>query len=383
MSTKIGRNDPCPCRSGKKYKKCCINSDNEFEFAQSNPNKKENKTFTFIESTNSHQMLNFIIGLQMQPNNHGKNVRMEELATHIVTNLNSNQNRNLKLFKQHLDREYASNYTEDIPENLFSENIVFHSGNYTVFSGIYGYAVEVFKNLTETIFIQKNDLPDKFINHVYSGVTLVLELGKIVSTKFGIEGNIVGAKGDSKFVYPFEEIDASFSQEMINQICNKNKIDPEVINDFIVQLNDKGFAKNDPNKNPLLKKPIVKFEDKFYFILISSLVNALNEFIIELSNKYSCNQRLTELYHNKLWHEQWVACDKMGWKLTDIELPQNNTPTILKERVFHFGLNRLAYACYVHNDKDEEYFLGKSLDLDKRITEVITEFKKKTIYERP
>ncbi len=23
---KIGRNDPCPCGSGKKYKKCCLNS---------------------------------------------------------------------------------------------------------------------------------------------------------------------------------------------------------------------------------------------------------------------------------------------------------------------------------------------------------------------
>ncbi len=23
---KVGRNDPCPCGSGKKYKKCCINS---------------------------------------------------------------------------------------------------------------------------------------------------------------------------------------------------------------------------------------------------------------------------------------------------------------------------------------------------------------------
>jgi uncharacterized protein YecA (UPF0149 family) len=23
-SPKIGRNDPCPCNSGKKYKKCCI-----------------------------------------------------------------------------------------------------------------------------------------------------------------------------------------------------------------------------------------------------------------------------------------------------------------------------------------------------------------------
>lgn len=24
-STKVGRNDPCPCGSGKKYKKCCLN----------------------------------------------------------------------------------------------------------------------------------------------------------------------------------------------------------------------------------------------------------------------------------------------------------------------------------------------------------------------
>ncbi len=24
MSEKIGRNDPCPCGSGKKYKQCCL-----------------------------------------------------------------------------------------------------------------------------------------------------------------------------------------------------------------------------------------------------------------------------------------------------------------------------------------------------------------------
>lgn len=376
MSNKIGRNDPCPCGSGKKYKKCCINSDKEFEFAQPKPNKRENKTFTFIESNNSHQLLNFIIGLQMQPNNHGKNVRMEELATHIVTNLNSNPNGNLKLFKQHLDTEFASNYLEDIPENLFSESIVFYGGNYTVFSGIYGYAVEIFKNLTETIFTQKNDLPDEFKNHVYGGVTLILELGKILSSKFDIEGNIEGAQGDRKFVYSSNEIDTSFSQDEINQICSENKIDPRIINDFIVQPNDTGFLNNDPDKNPLLKKPIIKFEDKYYFILISSQVTVLNEFIIRLSNKYNCNQKLTELYHAKLWHEQWGACDKMGWQLTDIELPQNNTPTILKERVFQFEQNRLAYACYVHNDKDEEYFSNKNLDLDKRITEVITELRR-------
>lgn len=376
MLKKIGRNDSCPCGSGKKYKKCCINSDKEFEFSQLEPNKRENKTFEFIESNNSHQLLNFIIGLQLQPNNHGKDVRMEELATHIVTNLNNNQNGDLKLFRQHLDREYASSYLEDLPENLFSENVVFYGGNYTVFSGISGYAVEIFKNLTETIFTQENDLPDEFKNHVYSGVTLILELGKILSTKFGIEGNIEGAEIERKFDYSFNAIDTSFSQDEIIQIFKEYHIDPTVINDFIVQPNDAGFANDDPDKNPLLKKPIINFENKFYFVLISSQVSALNEFIIQLSNKYNCNQRLTELYHDKLWYEQWGACDKMGWELTDIELPKNNHPTIIKERIFQFDQNRLAYACYVHNDKDEEYFSGKNLDLDKRITEVITELKK-------
>ena len=28
MSDKAGRNDPCPCGSGKKYKKCCWQKDN-------------------------------------------------------------------------------------------------------------------------------------------------------------------------------------------------------------------------------------------------------------------------------------------------------------------------------------------------------------------
>ena len=33
MSSKIGRNDPCPCGSGKKYKKCCSEKDREAESA--------------------------------------------------------------------------------------------------------------------------------------------------------------------------------------------------------------------------------------------------------------------------------------------------------------------------------------------------------------
>ncbi|HEU4534723.1 MAG TPA: SEC-C metal-binding domain-containing protein [Polyangiaceae bacterium] len=31
--TKIGRNDPCPCGSGKKYKKCCLAKDEQAALA--------------------------------------------------------------------------------------------------------------------------------------------------------------------------------------------------------------------------------------------------------------------------------------------------------------------------------------------------------------
>ncbi|MDH3605328.1 MAG: SEC-C metal-binding domain-containing protein, partial [Candidatus Tectomicrobia bacterium] len=35
MKAKIGRNDPCPCGSGKKFKKCCVTRPPAQESAES------------------------------------------------------------------------------------------------------------------------------------------------------------------------------------------------------------------------------------------------------------------------------------------------------------------------------------------------------------
>jgi hypothetical protein len=40
MATKIGRNDPCPCGSGKKYKQCCITKSNATSTGMSALKKK-------------------------------------------------------------------------------------------------------------------------------------------------------------------------------------------------------------------------------------------------------------------------------------------------------------------------------------------------------
>ena len=81
----------------------------------------------------------------------------------------------------------------------------------------------------------------------------------ILSEKFYIEGNIEGAQGERKFVYPFDELDTSFSKDDVVQICKEHQIDPRFIYDFVVQPNDAGFSNKDPDKNPLLQKPIIKF----------------------------------------------------------------------------------------------------------------------------
>ncbi|MFO8051696.1 MAG: SEC-C metal-binding domain-containing protein [Thermoplasmatota archaeon] len=47
---KIGRNDPCPCGSGKKYKKCCLNKENP-------ANRQDRKKGTWKEAEVDHSMI--------------------------------------------------------------------------------------------------------------------------------------------------------------------------------------------------------------------------------------------------------------------------------------------------------------------------------------
>ena len=41
---KPGRNDPCPCGSGKKYKKCCLPNDERMKLADEHPASQERAT---------------------------------------------------------------------------------------------------------------------------------------------------------------------------------------------------------------------------------------------------------------------------------------------------------------------------------------------------
>src|ERR1700744_3571238 len=101
----ISRNEPCPCGSGIKYKKCCMNKNEEqpnfdapdFEAFQElikNASKKQrlpkkNTFLTYIKSHNTGQILNYLTGLQLIPGNHGKNLRIEQMILEAFKQSNS------------------------------------------------------------------------------------------------------------------------------------------------------------------------------------------------------------------------------------------------------------------------------------------------------
>lgn len=56
---KVGRNDPCPCGSGKKYKKCCINKP-EFNHQVKEQPSNHKLTLTRVKQLSVHQILEYL-----------------------------------------------------------------------------------------------------------------------------------------------------------------------------------------------------------------------------------------------------------------------------------------------------------------------------------
>ena len=77
---KIGRNDPCPCGSGKKYKKCCLNNDEKRIREAKRPKKRSNDSEEFFED---EIITDYEVDLEVdqdeaEPDVEGNNIDQEE-----------------------------------------------------------------------------------------------------------------------------------------------------------------------------------------------------------------------------------------------------------------------------------------------------------------
>jgi hypothetical protein len=350
---KIGRNDPCSCGSGKKYKHCHLGkSDFNFEevlnIRQMTP--KGSQFTRFLDKYKKSDLLNLITALQTNSLNHGKNIRIEIIAKEIVKSNGSENLVDLVKFYDIVADHFPSNSLEDLPEACFTENIVFFGGNYIVTPGIAHDGADIFRTLIDSIFIIKNDLPIKFKNTCYSAIVWLLELSKVIFARAGLKRFEYQLDSDNIIKFPDSIIDYSFSNEDIENLSKKYSLSKKVLDEFIVSKNDKNLNTENPDLNPLIRKPLHILDDRLYFILPSTQLSALNEFILNSSIELGCKDELLAGYNFHLWMKVNTMIEKMGWGLTNIQLPERRAGLHMDEIVCRIDDNKLVYVCFTNID---------------------------------
>lgn len=311
------------------------------------------KTMEYMKSHDAADILNLIMALQLNPENRGANIRMERLARYAALTMHEgNQPVNLQQFVEILDNEFVEDYMEDPPTNLHSETFVWVGGNHTIYPGIGTNVSEILNLMTAVLWLTDAPWPEVFVRNVYLAFALILTLGDLMAERAHAKGYIKG--GDRRRLpldYPNEIKDYGISETMMDEILFQCGVSRYVFDAFVLDVDkqQKALSSDDSNRNPLLKQPIVKYKDKYYFLLITNQADALRRYVLEQARKLGCLNKMVENCYNYLWHQLLEVFYKMLWMPVKIDTGENVLPNTY-EQVFQFDRNCYAYVCFVHDN---------------------------------
>ena len=385
---KIGRNDPCPCGSGKKYKQCHLKQLNNpigttaRETTKGSPINFDN----LLTSHNSIQLLGILGALQLHPENHGGNFRFEQLCLATLRQFDPNDEKPLATWEKL--KEGIENYTdgkemEDPLSNAYTEIAIFEQGNYIVYPGIYDGFAEILNQLTECIFLHKHTLNNDFVKKVRAAIGLMLFMSESVAHEAGHVPFIYQEGESDDIEFPAYEkatqyIDAIyFTRSYLKEVCDAHGYDIDILEDFIVQPGTEEVQNDDPEENIVNFKPLVSVKDAIMLYMPTGISNALISYVYQKAKEYKCYEELMELLYERQFHLTQVSLAKTGWLATDIALPESKNPLPIKETVFQFDNQKLAYLCYIKTGEasltdTEDTFTAKLTDpYEERTTEVV------------
>lgn len=347
---KIRPNDPCPCGSGKKYKKCCKLIG---YFAISSI---ENRTLGYMRTHDSAAILNMIIGMQLNPKNRGANLRLEKLARYAVQTMNKGKIPfNISEFKSILNEEFSYDYNEDHPINLHSEIMVWTGGNHTIYPGLATNSSDILDGISCAIFQSDEKWPDSFYQKSRQAFSLLLSLGDRMSELSGLIGYTQG--GDRRMTpldYSLTELDYSITEKEMVTLLSREGITLDLLNRFVLNLEreKKLLMEENPETNPLLRYPIVRYENKYYFLLISNQVDALRRFVLSIAQEFGCINQLVDIMYRTLVSRLLDVFFRMEWVPFTINLGEDKLQNS-KEYVFQIDRNCYAYVCLIHDSADD------------------------------
>ena len=385
---KVGRNDSCPCESGLKYKKCCLNKiDNDFFFrgiGNTGNSKFKTNTKSFFSQFDRKELLATIALLKSLPENHGKNIRLEEIQKEILQSKNfQNNSIDYKKLNQYLSKNYSFNHQEDPPENLFTENIMTPLGNMIVFPGVTEGQVYILQSLIN-VLSNKNTLPNAFIEEALGSTFFLLIVSDLICSSLNYERNLSYIDTDSNNIYfPNDDfLDKNtgkliFSKERFEKLSDKIHLDFSLIENFLIDVTKDDLKTNDPNENPLIFKPILKIDNDYIVISPTNLVFAIVFNIYKLGVIHNCLDALIKQFSKECWKQCNFILDDFGYKKIDFNLIQNNLP--FYEGIYIFDTDKIAYVTYQFDDgKDYNSVYPLTPHFGKDIQNKILKHKKQT-----
>lgn len=362
MTKKIGRNEPCPCGSGKKYKYCCMRT----EQAQANNSARNHsplqysgldapKILSYSKTHNVGPILDYLISLQLNPANHGKNLRFDHIEQLVVFSMGKGTAKpDIQTFKCLIDEEYPYDMMEDIPINMFCERVVFFGGNYWFFPGISTHCAELFRMMTESIYYHKPDLPKAFKIEACQGISLLLELGNTFAIRSGIKAMLRGNDNPREnIVDNTSPLNYALPNAMMKELIRYNRLDESILDNFLLSNENPQILTNNPERIPILYKPLLEYDGHFYFIGITNQGCAINNFILKTAIKHNCINEVVKLTQSTIWNRIVHYCmNLMHWIPIEFD-GFSNEDGHYNECLFHIDTNWVAYLCYAKDTSSD------------------------------
>lgn len=327
----------------------------------------------YISKKNTSELLKLFSILQLCPENHGKNLRIEIIVSLLAKNMNNiNNELNYDGVVNAIQEMFPSDHREDPVETSFTENFLFSNGNNIVFPGIVINSTEIVQRLAYSILRVENDLSDDLKKNIFETIIFFLSIHSNIASEIGLKRYICLDNNENELFFPEEDFFKKnknlvcFSKEEIQTIYNKFNIKSDVISNFVFDIEKDEIDLINIEKNPILFKPFIIFNDIYYLIFPSTQMYSLNNHIVSelIANDYL--EELLKIYDLNIENDSFKELRKMNWSKTDLDT-QIKKKIELKngESIWQFDENKLAYVNVMLNSSENS-------DYEERASTVIS-----------
>jgi hypothetical protein len=248
---------------------------------------------------------------------------------------------------------------QDIPENLFTENIIFHGRNHVVYPGIVDSGAFTLQELLDALWADKSQALKTLREEVLPAIRALLTVTSECAKRMGHARNI----DDSDRWLPdigFSDADdlatatcaCWFPREDLVNLLSPWGLVPDNLAPFVLDDRVSDAAGLDPFGSPLDAYPLRRAEDGRVLAVPGAVTAALRHHVWSAAVRTSVTGNLAAARRHEAWSRVESDLAWLRFKAVDVQLPCWTCPPQVVEGTFRFDTDKLAHVVTVCDDGD-------------------------------